>query len=152
MKAKSKSKRNVRKFSRLKINQKEETPGTDDSVDLSNLRKPIATSLSTLRQVSKLFDNATNEVKSILDYECEVIYECRICRSLFRSLANFISHKRVYCTDKYDVSVDKNAIDPPGMVRINYYLFLSSFSIFFQEFWRLWKLKNLKIDFLEDFC
>ncbi|XP_011303534.1 uncharacterized protein [Fopius arisanus] len=115
MKAKSKSKRNVRKFGRLKINQKEEPPSNDDSIDLSNLRKPIPTSLSSLRQVAKLFDTGNNEVKSILDYECEVIYECRICRSLFRSLANFISHKRVYCRVKFDISTDKSAIDPPGM-------------------------------------
>ncbi|XP_015119794.1 uncharacterized protein LOC107043012 [Diachasma alloeum] len=115
MKPKSKSKRSVRKFGRLKINQKEEPPSNDDGIDLSNLRKPITTSLSSLRQVAKLFDNGNHEVKSILDYECEVIYECRICRSLFRSLANFISHKRVYCRAKFDISMDRSAIDPHGM-------------------------------------
>ncbi|XP_063978252.1 zinc finger protein 800 isoform X2 [Diachasmimorpha longicaudata] len=115
MKAKSKSKRSVRKFSRLKINPKEESPSNDDGIDLSSLRKPITTSLSSLRQVAKLFDNGNHEVTSILDYECEVIYECRICRSLFRSLANFISHKRVYCTAKFDISMDRSAIDPLGM-------------------------------------
>lgn len=29
--------------------------------------------------------------------ECDVIYECKCCRNMFRSLTNFISHKRVYC-------------------------------------------------------
>lgn len=29
--------------------------------------------------------------------ECDLIYECKVCRSLHRSLANFIAHKRVYC-------------------------------------------------------
>lgn len=33
--------------------------------------------------------------------ECELVYECKVCRNLFRSLANFISHKRVYCKTTY---------------------------------------------------
>lgn len=30
------------------------------------------------------------------------MYECRICRNIFRSISNFITHKRSYCLDKYN--------------------------------------------------
>lgn len=34
--------------------------------------------------------------------ECEILYECRICRSIFRSVSNFILHKRNYCQERYN--------------------------------------------------
>lgn len=37
------------------------------------------------------------QVRSLLSNECDIIYECKVCRNMFRSLANFISHKRIYC-------------------------------------------------------
>ena len=37
-----------------------------------------------------------------MNNECEVILECRVCRNLFRSLANFITHKKHYCYSKYE--------------------------------------------------
>ena len=40
------------------------------------------------------------EVKQYLAAECDIIFECRICRALFRSLPNFVGHKRMYCTEK----------------------------------------------------
>lgn len=49
--------------------------------------------------------------------ECDIIYECKTCRNIFRSLANFISHKRVYCKTKFNVlhhfnfRPDNNSID-----------------------------------------
>ncbi|XP_014470450.1 PREDICTED: zinc finger protein 800 isoform X2 [Dinoponera quadriceps] len=76
--------------------------------DLSNLRKPTDTSVSTLYHISKLLENSTEEVKSILSYECDIIYECRICRSLFRSIVNLISHKREYCREKFDITIHGN--------------------------------------------
>lgn len=36
--------------------------------------------------------------------ECDLIYECKVCRNIFRSLTNFISHKRVYCRNSFDAS------------------------------------------------
>ena len=33
--------------------------------------------------------------------QCEIIFECRVCRNLFRGLANFIAHKRVYCKQRH---------------------------------------------------
>jgi len=37
------------------------------------------------------------QVRQLLSLECSLIYECKVCRNMFRSLANFISHKRVFC-------------------------------------------------------
>ncbi|KAL6268408.1 hypothetical protein P5V15_001543 [Pogonomyrmex californicus] len=72
--------------------------------DPSNLRKPIDTSVSDLYQVSGLLEKGTDEVKSVLSYECNIIYECRTCCSLYRSIVNFISHKREYCKEKFDIT------------------------------------------------
>jgi hypothetical protein len=33
-------------------------------------------------------------------HECNVIYECRTCFNMFRSLCNFIAHKRSYCRQR----------------------------------------------------
>ncbi|KAF4517597.1 hypothetical protein B566_EDAN008586 [Ephemera danica] len=41
-------------------------------------------------------------VQQLLGTECNVILECIKCRSLFRSIANFISHKRAYCNKPYN--------------------------------------------------
>lgn len=40
----------------------------------------------------------------LLANECDIIYECKACRNIFRSLANFISHKRTYCTTNFNSS------------------------------------------------
>ncbi|KAG7199890.1 hypothetical protein KM043_014336 [Ampulex compressa] len=109
MKARARSKRTGTKISRVKYEDKD----TTDIVvpDMSNLRPPIDVSVSSLCQVVKLLENASEEVKSMLAYECDVVYECRICRSLFRSVVNFISHKRVFCKGKFDITVGRQAPD-----------------------------------------
>lgn len=98
------------------------------SGDLSVLRKPITTSVNGLNEARKAYEDGTDEVihynffgflflvikktvvfgffffsqvRKLLSNECDIIYECKVCRNLFRSLANFISHKRVYCKTTY---------------------------------------------------
>lgn len=102
----SKTKKNTAatRFARVKFGNKE-TSADITQTDLSQLRKPIDISVSSLIQVTKLLEIGGDEIKTMLAYECDVIYECRVCRSLFRSLANFISHKRVYCREKFNVSL-----------------------------------------------
>ncbi|XP_077294989.1 uncharacterized protein LOC143917373 isoform X2 [Arctopsyche grandis] len=73
--------------------------------DLSLLRKSIPTSVTGFAQARDVFDTGTAELKQLLSNECDIIYECRVCRNLFRSLANFISHKRVYCCEKFKTSL-----------------------------------------------
>ena len=53
----------------------------------------------------KSLSSGSNEVRDLLLYECDVIFECRICRSMFRGLPNFLAHKRAYCMKKFK---DKN--------------------------------------------
>ncbi|XP_047526008.1 zinc finger protein 800 [Pieris napi] len=71
-----------------------------EDIDYSLLRRPLTTSVTGFAQARKVFDSATEEVREILSKECNMIYECKVCTNLFRSLANFISHKRVYCAEK----------------------------------------------------
>ncbi|XP_024879049.1 uncharacterized protein LOC112459250 [Temnothorax curvispinosus] len=85
--------------------------GNTSRPDLSNLRKPVDTSVSNLYQVCELLEDGTDEVKSILSYECNVIYECRICLALFRSIVNLVSHKREYCVDEFDVRLHKRVLN-----------------------------------------
>ncbi|XP_066257036.1 uncharacterized protein [Euwallacea similis] len=69
--------------------------------DVSHLRKPIQTSISGIKQTVTVWESATQEVKDLLMHECDVMFECKICRTIFRSLANFLLHKREYCIEKF---------------------------------------------------
>ncbi|XP_015606310.1 uncharacterized protein LOC107273033 [Cephus cinctus] len=110
LKAKLKAKKNSGKFSTIKCTAKDASSSLSSSSDLSELRKPIDISTCSLLQVTKLLDTGSDEIQNILAYECDIIYECRICKSLFRSLVNFISHKRVYCKEKYNI-FNRKAMD-----------------------------------------
>lgn len=96
---------------------------TTSRPDLSSLRKPIDTSVSDLCQVSELLEDGTDEVKSILSYECNIIYECRTCHSLFRSIVNLVSHKREYCREKFDITLDRHVLhNYNGVSRMSVYV------------------------------
>uniref|UniRef100_A0A915J7N3 Uncharacterized protein n=1 Tax=Romanomermis culicivorax TaxID=13658 RepID=A0A915J7N3_ROMCU len=59
------------------------------------------------------YTKGTVEVKNLLSYECDFILECRICRNFFRSLPNFIIHKRAYCKEsafKQSINAEKSQI------------------------------------------
>lgn len=40
----------------------------------------------------------TDDVKNMIVEQCNIIYECKECNNLFRSLANLVKHKKTYCT------------------------------------------------------
>ncbi|CAB3237989.1 unnamed protein product [Arctia plantaginis] len=84
--------------------------------DFALLRKPIPTSITGFGQVRKIFDMATAELKDLLSKECDLLYECKVCRNLFRSLANFISHKRVYCKEKFNTNIHSQFVKSNSMV------------------------------------
>ncbi|XP_030370896.1 zinc finger protein 800 [Scaptodrosophila lebanonensis] len=65
--------------------------------DISLLQRPLRTAHTGFEEAWRAYDNGTNEVRRLLTQECSLIYECNVCRNMFRSLANFISHKRVFC-------------------------------------------------------
>ena len=69
--------------------------------DLSQLKSPIQTSLSGTRQVIHALECGTGEVKEVLLEEINLMYECKVCFAVFRSLANLIAHKRTFCKGRY---------------------------------------------------
>ena len=69
--------------------------------DLSQLKSPIRTSLSGTKQVIHALECGTGEVKEYLLEEINLMYECKTCFSVFRSIANLVAHKRTFCKSKY---------------------------------------------------
>nr|CAD2202208.1 unnamed protein product [Meloidogyne enterolobii] len=57
----------------------------------------LSTGSSGVDSIVRYYQNGTEEVKNLLKNECCVIYECSYCRALFRSIINFIAHKRTIC-------------------------------------------------------
>ncbi|KAK7790875.1 hypothetical protein R5R35_010743 [Gryllus longicercus] len=106
-----------------KLGQSKKTPpnaskpaDSDDEpdIDTSVMRPSIEISVSTVPQLVRAYQAATEELKSILARECDIIYECRVCRNLFRSLANMMAHKRIYCKTTY--SYTKHTLNRNHMV------------------------------------
>ena len=76
--------------------------------DLSLLYPPMLLSSTSQRQLNALAarlqesndaECSTDEVRKIVLEECNIIYECKQCNNLFRSLANLVKHKRTFCTE-----------------------------------------------------
>ncbi|XP_047740746.1 uncharacterized protein LOC108680352 isoform X2 [Hyalella azteca] len=90
----------------LLMNEQEEVFDLPEDPDYSILKLPIAggTSASGVAGPALLLSTATEEVRHALIYECEVLYECKVCRSLFRSVVNFLAHKRIFCTQNYNAN------------------------------------------------
>ena len=89
--------------------------------DLSQLKSPIRTSLSGTKQVIHALECGTGEVKEYLLEEINLMYECKTCFSVFRSIANLVAHKRTFCKSKYSslqhVYDDKGRGPPPPEVQ-----------------------------------
>lgn len=66
-------------------------------LDHSIINMPLNLGLKNVRQILIAMADGGPELKDLLLNECDIIYECRSCRNLFRSLANFVAHKRLYC-------------------------------------------------------
>lgn len=90
--------------------------------DLSLLYPPMLLAASSQKQINALSAGLqgsedtelfTKEVKKIILEECNIIYECKECNNLFRSLANLVKHKRTYClehnSDRMGIEMNKRS-------------------------------------------
>ncbi|XP_064597461.1 zinc finger protein 800-like [Liolophura sinensis] len=83
-------------------------------VDFSMITRAIKCGGSTVDQILNGIHYGTSEVRCLLLDECDIIIECKVCRSLFRSLPNFIAHKRVYCLDAFEDPTEVTIPLPQG--------------------------------------
>jgi len=68
--------------------------------DHSVLKQSIEVSKTGMKQAIHALECGSKEVVDVLLNECDLIYECKVCFNLFRSISNFISHKRTFCKNK----------------------------------------------------
>lgn len=72
------------------------------------------------------------QLQELLLNECTIIYECKICRNLFRSLANFISHKRIYCIKNFSYFTEETTrqeVCIPFFLKVNKVVYCATYLI-----------------------
>jgi len=68
--------------------------------DHSVLKQSIEVSKTGMKQAIHALECGSKEVVDVLLNECSIIYECKVCFNLFRSISNFLAHKRTFCKNK----------------------------------------------------
>ncbi|KAK7077066.1 hypothetical protein SK128_027354 [Halocaridina rubra] len=86
--------------------EEKESPGVQiyelpEDPDYSLLKRSINASTNGVANLTKILVTGTEEVRNSILNECDVILECKVCRNLFRSVVNFLAHKRIYCQEEF---------------------------------------------------
>lgn len=113
----------------MKNNMDQPSPG---DIDLSVLRTPIPTSVTGFMGVMKAFGDGTPEMRRVLEKECDLIYECKVCRNIFRDVVNLMTHKRLYCKTAFNSTRDFHFPDNGFIVRVEAPFLLSNQIINYQ--------------------
>ena len=64
--------------------------------DLSVLKPPILTTITGMKQAVHSLETGSLEVKRVLLNEANLIYECKVCLGMFRSIDNLGNLKEKY--------------------------------------------------------
>ncbi len=76
----------------------------DKNVDLATINTPVELCVTGVSQIIRCLQSGTPEICYMLMEECDVILECKVCRSLFRGIPNFLAHKQSFCQQHYKKS------------------------------------------------
>ncbi|XP_014089822.3 zinc finger protein 800 [Bactrocera oleae] len=66
---------------------------------------------SSFKEAKHFYDTGDEEVQQLLLKECRLIYECKLCRNMFRNLTQFIGHKREFCRSAVHCDGDISEVD-----------------------------------------
>ncbi|OQV14422.1 hypothetical protein BV898_11399 [Hypsibius exemplaris] len=64
-------------------------------------QEPIGTRPSYVGELMAILRDGTPELRGLLEAECDLRFNCKVCGSILPSTRSFVIHKRQFCTTKY---------------------------------------------------